>query len=113
MGWGILGVCAQLSGMLNQLAAGTSATAFTEEIAKGLQSGTLIASVLGYELTTREDLRVSGRLEPLQEVIDVRCHIAANAGRSTWRRRVPISHEPNSAACSVWPGDAGAWRAVI
>jgi hypothetical protein len=79
MGWGVLGLSALLSNILDQIGAGLRARAFAAQTVAGLKSGGLLGSAVGCELLARQELRGGDRLEVPPELATRRPGVVANA----------------------------------
>jgi hypothetical protein len=79
MGWGVLGFCALLSNMVDQLGAGIKASAFAAQTVTGLKGGGLLGSALGCELIAHDELQGADQLQVPPELAARRPGVVANA----------------------------------
>jgi hypothetical protein len=79
MGWGVLGFCALLSNVVDQVGAGIKASAFAAQTVTGLKSGGLLGSAVGCELIAHDELQGGDRLQVPPELAARRPGVVANA----------------------------------
>jgi hypothetical protein len=82
MGWGVLGFCALLSNVVDQIGAGVKASAFAAQTVTGLKSGGLLGSAVGCELIAHDELRGADRLPVPPELAARRPGVVANAANA-------------------------------
>jgi hypothetical protein len=82
MGWGVLGLCALLSNIVDQIGAGIKASAFAAQAVTGLKSGALLGSAVGCELIAHDELHGGDRLQIPQELATRRPGVVANAANA-------------------------------
>lgn len=79
MGWGVLGLCFLLTNIIDQIGAGTKASAFAAQTVAGLKSGGQMGSAVGCVLIDHDELRGGGPLQMPAELAARRAGVAAEA----------------------------------